>query len=262
MNLPDDIYVALARGEITPEEVDHLEGFSGHLKEAAFSIPPSVRDDMIRTALNAGMLTASAGGLALAGKGLATAASALTFNRDLKAILEVHPDLKEYSEKDLKLAYTSIRTLNPEFAKDPLVGGQLLGQILRNRSPDNPKAAPRVDLGTAKDLVSARSSKKPGFAQELFGNAGFEAAKATIGERGRQRGAEATEGRAQSRAADEESNRRAAGQRAMKYLLKNPGEDEQGNPLTRADAVAELRAAKRRAMLGTYSGALGNRPTR
>lgn len=62
-----------------------------------------------------------------------------TKGRDLERILEVYPHLKEYPRAEIELAYSSLRHMNPHMAKDPLAGGTLLGQMLRNRDPMNPK---------------------------------------------------------------------------------------------------------------------------
>jgi hypothetical protein len=65
--------------------------------------------------------------------------SAATRGRDLRRITDVYPQLKKEDPKELNLAYNSLRHLNPHFAKDPLVGGTLLGEILRSRDATNPR---------------------------------------------------------------------------------------------------------------------------
>jgi hypothetical protein len=84
--------------------------------------------------------------------------------------LDVHPDLKDYSKKDINLAYTSIRTMNPTFAKDPLVGGNLLGQVLRNRDIHDPSKAPRFELGVAKELLTAERKGKDQLQETIQGS--------------------------------------------------------------------------------------------
>lgn len=80
----------------------------------------------------------------------------MTFDRDLKKVLDVNKDIGKPSDKQIRLAYQSIRTTNPKFSKDPLIAGTLLRQIMQNRvDPYDPKSPARVDLNIASQLSGA-----------------------------------------------------------------------------------------------------------
>ena len=124
------------------------------------------------------VLTGAVNGLTLLGVGALGAAgtagaqygySALTRGRDLHAVTAVYPEINEYPKKEVDLAYNSLRHLNPQFAKDPLVAGTLMKQILQSRDMANPKSirfehtladslarsAPRVDDSTRRMAVDS-----------------------------------------------------------------------------------------------------------
>ena len=59
-------------------------------------------------------------------------------NRDkyIKAMKEVHPDLRGMDKKDLHIAYNSLSMHAPHVLKDPLLGGQELLRMTRYRQAD------------------------------------------------------------------------------------------------------------------------------
>ena len=151
---------------LSAEDVRELEDFNASLYGEKIAAPASSTfGRVVRTAAEgtAAQLTAGAMGLAAVAGGKALYDKA-TYNRDLKAITDVYPHLKKNPERELRLAYTSLRSLNPQFAKDPLIGGTLLGQLLRQRDPLNPKSL-RFDPGMATDLVRNRKDTRGGFAE-------------------------------------------------------------------------------------------------
>lgn len=80
----------------------------------------------------------------------------MTFDRDLKKVLDVNKDIGKPNDKQIRLAYQSIRTTNPKFSKDPLIAGTLLRQIMQNKvDPYDPKSPARVDLNIASQLSSS-----------------------------------------------------------------------------------------------------------
>ena len=165
------------------DEVEGLEKFAnalteglspeeGHTKVALFGMDPN--SPWVNTLQQGAAITAGALGVNLlgmaAGQGARAAHNRLTYRRDLNKVLDVHPDLKDYSKKDIDLAYSSIRTMNPTFAKDPLVGGNLLGQVLRNRDIHDPSKAPRFELGVAKELLTAERKGKDQLQETIQGS--------------------------------------------------------------------------------------------
>jgi hypothetical protein len=79
---------------------------------------------------------AMAGGVGAAGfAGLVGAAgklfTAATKSRDFRAMLEANPDLKEHQKMDpggFNRMYSSLHTMAPEFAKEPMVAGYYMRQ--------------------------------------------------------------------------------------------------------------------------------------
>jgi hypothetical protein len=150
-----DIYRQLGEGTISHEEVRELEALEAMLKTAAAPTAAELK----QIATHGLVLGGSSVAAALLGDAAVRGASAAwdkaTYRRDLNRILEVYPHLEDYPEKERRLAYSSLRHLNPHFAKDPLVGGTMLGQILRQRDPSDPSSI-RFDGSIAADLVKSR----------------------------------------------------------------------------------------------------------
>lgn len=84
------------------------------------------------TALNAGvgaLATAAVGGLAVAAGKLYDAA---TKGRDFRRMLEANPDLAEHHSQNpggMNQFFSSLRTMNPAFSRDPLVAGHFMRQM-------------------------------------------------------------------------------------------------------------------------------------
>lgn len=191
IEVPAELYMLQAAGKVSAAEVVEIEKMASMLdKVAALPLPHFWSDDYLGRRLGNALLAGGATavgslGAYAAGKALSSGATSiadkLTFKRDLNRLLEVHPDIKEnYSEKDQHLAYKSLRMLNPKFAKDPLVGGNLLRQVLKNRDPQNPSQAPMLHPEMAVNLSKAyaereRSDAAPGIT-DLAVRAGVDAA--------------------------------------------------------------------------------------
>ena len=76
----------------------------------------------------------AAGALAVgaAGMGAQMLYDAATKSRDFKAMLESNPDLIEAQQEDPKRfnqMFTTLRTFNPSFSRDPLVAGGMMRQM-------------------------------------------------------------------------------------------------------------------------------------
>jgi hypothetical protein len=165
-NIPGEAFKKYASKEISAEEMEELNKFAAILNKEAGAPPvepllEGVGKHIIRSLAGGSAMAGGAMGVGAAGTGLAlgmkTLLNRMTFNSDLGKIIEVYPEIAEhYSDQDIRLAYQSMRTLNPTLARDPLVGGTLLQQILRNRDLQRPSAAPRFDVGVAADLFTAK----------------------------------------------------------------------------------------------------------
>jgi len=155
----EDFYLRLHGQGGDPQKVAEVKIAKGLGAQATKVLSsPAVREAL--QALGKGALTGAglfgvAASVEGGAKGLKAIQEKATFKRDLNRILEVYPHLREYPEDQIHLAYRSMRHLNPHFAKDPLVGGTLLGQILRSRDPSDPKSL-RMEAGLAADLVRFR----------------------------------------------------------------------------------------------------------
>jgi hypothetical protein len=59
-------------------------------------------------------------------------------NRDkyIKAMKDVHPEMKDIPQKDLHVAYNSLAIHTPHVLRDPLLGGQTLQQMAKYRQAD------------------------------------------------------------------------------------------------------------------------------
>jgi hypothetical protein len=175
----DDIYVALAQGQLTTDDVSSLEEFSDALnggqvsleqnKEAAGGPALNAAATMLGT-LGAGAL---AHGMVRGGKALA---DDLSFGRDLDAIIRVYPDLRDYPRGQLELLFASLRRVNPNYAKDPVIAGSYLTRMMEARSSfDNPRAMPAIDLDIFKNIAQAgqfvSQQKNDGRMGDVFHNA-------------------------------------------------------------------------------------------
>lgn len=176
MAFPTEAYSDMS---LTDADIREVEVFTAmlHGTNAAQEKTASTYGDLGRTALQ-GLITGGAlFGTGLAATGAVAGAKALhhklTRGRELKNILEVYPDIKsDYADRDVNLAFNSIRHLNPHYAKDPLVGGTLLKQVLENRYADNPDAMrfePQLASVLAKDAPRKDTSLEELAARSFMG---------------------------------------------------------------------------------------------
>jgi hypothetical protein len=176
INVPSQAYKVMAQGHISKQEMAGLEKFADALNKVS-ALPlrsalsfPTVPSAVGTTLMVAGALSAAELLSHAAANGMRAAQDKLTYRRDLNRVLDVSPEIKtDYPERDIHLAYQSMRTLNPTFAKDPLVGATLLQQILRNRDISDPSKPPRMDLGVARELISAQEKGQDQLARGLSG---------------------------------------------------------------------------------------------
>jgi hypothetical protein len=149
--IPSSAYRKYAEGKLTQDELEDLEKMAGALADPEFR----------RTLAVIGATTLMTPALTAIGAGAVnksmSAMDKITMRRDLRRILAIHPYLGDPEDPHIVMAYQSLRTLNPEYAKDPLIAGPLLQQMLQSRMiPGDPRSAPRMDPGVAGQLVTAR----------------------------------------------------------------------------------------------------------
>ena len=142
------------------------------------------------------LTTGVAGALATAGIAGATVAAskiydAVTKNRDFRGMLQspFNADLQSHYEskpKEFNAAFSSLRTLNPEFSKDPMVAGTYMRRMMT------------YDPGSAGGLIVESLQHRKNFespVQEAAISGGREGAKAGIGTELSHRQSEASDSR-------------------------------------------------------------------
>lgn len=147
IQVPAEAYAAYARGEISRSELSGLEKFASDLNKGAAAPFDPLSPRGIATL---GGLALAAPALTYAGamvpKAIDTSINALTFNRDLNRVVEVNPQLGSPDDPNLRMAFKTLRSVNPDYSKDPLIAGTILDMVMTNRmDPDDPTSAPRFD---------------------------------------------------------------------------------------------------------------------
>jgi len=156
INVPASAYKAYANGEMSRGELDELEKFASVLEKSAAA--PAAASKIGPGHIAAAMVLAPLAGEVAAGasKGIRGMYDKMTFDRDLNRILSVNPNIGSAKDPNVRMAYSTMRNLNPKFSKDPLVGSSLLQTIMMNRQDiSDPRSAPRIDQGVAKELQKA-----------------------------------------------------------------------------------------------------------
>jgi len=101
------------------------------------------------------LITAGAAAIATgASKGMGAITERFGKARDYKAMMQVHPGLADKDPGQTQLYYNSLRRMAPSLAKDPLVAGS----FVRNMMELQPEGGPAVPLQTAKLLTDAQKS--------------------------------------------------------------------------------------------------------
>lgn len=105
-------------------------------KEASFG---SMLQRAKEPAFNAAVSGATMGGLTAGAAAVSFGAKklydAITKRRDFRTMLEHNPDLHESLERDPKFfnqAYSSLRSVNPQFAAEPLIAGNYMRQMMES----------------------------------------------------------------------------------------------------------------------------------
>jgi hypothetical protein len=137
-------------------------------EKKAFTIPQGVKDFAGRAAGAAASGAATAvGAAAIGGSALAVSKiyDAATKGRDFKMMLEHNGEIAQAHAEDPKrinMYFTTLRTFNPEFSKDPLVAGTYIRQMMES---------PTHIGGQASNLVADRSKIKHPMMDMLMGAA-------------------------------------------------------------------------------------------
>lgn len=170
MEIPAEAYELYARGEITDREMHELEKFAADLEKTA-GAPAAA-------GLNYGKLGLMAGGMALAApalayaankvpQGLQSMANSIRFESGLNKAIEVNPQLGSAKDPNLRMAYKTLQTTNPDYAKDPLIAGTILDMVMSNRmDPDDPSSAPRFDP-TLLNEIQKSAPRSPDMTQTM-----------------------------------------------------------------------------------------------
>lgn len=78
---------------------------------------------------------AAAGAIGTVGMAASKLYGAATKSRDFRAMLSFNPDLHEHHERDPRMfnqMYSSLRSMNPNFGKDPIVAGTYMRRMVEN----------------------------------------------------------------------------------------------------------------------------------
>jgi len=172
MEIPAEAYELYARGEITDREMHELEKFAEALEKTAF--------DYGKAGLMMGGMALAAPALAYAAnqvpKTLQGMANSMRFESGLNKALEINPQLGSAKDPNLRMAYKTLQTTNPDYAKDPLIAGTILDMVMSNRmDPDDPGSAPRFDP-TLLNEIQKSAPRSPDMTQTM-GSAAMTAAK-------------------------------------------------------------------------------------
>lgn len=137
----------------------------------------------------------AAGAVGLVGAGLGAAVGgimdAATKGSDFRAMLEHNEDLHEHHERDPKrfnLMFTTLRNVNPQFSKDPLVAGSFMRRMIESPTGIGGIAGealkqrgdfPESTFGVAHDF--AREGAKQGLGNSMGNGRGSQRANAVNG---------------------------------------------------------------------------------
>jgi hypothetical protein len=152
VRVPTEAYAAYARGELSHSELLGLEKMASDMSKTALNISP-------QSLASLGGLLVAAPTLSYAGaqipEALQSAESALMFNRDLRRVVAVNPQLGSPEDPNLRMAFKTLRSVNPEYSKDPLIAGTILDMVMTNRmDPDDPTSPPRFDPALLQSIQS------------------------------------------------------------------------------------------------------------
>lgn len=126
--------------------------FGGLLRQEAKNIPSMAARGIVHGGVAAGL----AAGASLVAGAASKMLDAATKARDFKAMLEHNPDLADYHAENPRMfnqMFSSLRTMNPTFSKDPLVAGTYMRNMWMS---------PQSAGGTLTNAYSMRNGESSG----------------------------------------------------------------------------------------------------
>ena len=73
----------------------------------------------------------------------------------------MNPQLGSPNDPNLRMAFKTLRSVNPEYSKDPLIAGTILDMVMTNRmDPDDPTSAPRFDPALLQSIQSKQKGPR------------------------------------------------------------------------------------------------------
>lgn len=106
-----------------------------YLEKHAAGQPFDWRGPATGAAVGAATLGALSAGSQLVSFGAKSLYDAVTKRRDFRSMLDNNPDLHEHLQRDPKMfnqAYSSLRSVNLQFAQEPLIAGNYMRQIMES----------------------------------------------------------------------------------------------------------------------------------
>ena len=102
---------------------------------SGFGSSKSIGRSVGKGLVQGGMAAAGAMGVSALGVGAQQLFNAATKARDFRSMLEANPDLAEHHAENPRLfnqMFSTLRTFNPEFSKDPVVAGSYMRQMTQD----------------------------------------------------------------------------------------------------------------------------------
>ncbi|NBS68127.1 hypothetical protein EBT31_04330 [bacterium] len=148
----------------------------------------SLKSDLAHALTNA----AAVGAVSLGVSGLARGGGALyDMAREpgqVKAMVTVRPELKNYSPQVVRDTFRAVRQVAPDVASDPLLAGSMVHTMIAMGVPaDNPSGHPVIGLNTIKELAAVQGSRKAPFAQDALHRAVVDTVSRDLSARGQER---------------------------------------------------------------------------
>lgn len=151
----DDLWKQASEDPETRVELEKL-GFSfGNLLPSA--------SELGRTAATAATVGATFGGINAVARGIESLIGNFgEAKRKAKAYEEMvaaNPSLREHDSSKVQAAFNTLHKFNPDYASDPLVASEFVGQVVETE---------RVPLQSINELVKARANMSRGGGMDLF----------------------------------------------------------------------------------------------
>lgn len=150
------------------------QGFFGQMWQGAKS---AIRPESLGGELTRGAVGAFAGGAAIAAIPAARKIiDSIRKRRDFREMMETHPQLHDMHQDNPRFfnaAYSSMRRMNPLYARDPLVAGSLMDKMMQNPAQsglllaETMRQVPNESMSALGPLVAGSFAKR--WPEELAG---------------------------------------------------------------------------------------------